>query len=77
MTSVLIRVESGSAAETRVLYRALRGDLDLAQAAELSILEHPPANDELGTTTDAVLAVVNGATALGALVVSISGRLSS
>lgn len=72
MTSVLIRVESGSEAETRALYRALRGDLDLAQAVELSIHEHPSADDELGSATDAVLAIVNGATALGALIVSIS-----
>ncbi|WP_244360813.1 effector-associated constant component EACC1 [Microbispora triticiradicis] len=73
MANVLIRVEAGTGAETRALYRALRHDPDLSRLAKLSTREgDPPAADELGPGLDTILAVVDGAGALGALLVSIA-----
>lgn len=73
MTNVLIRVEADTGAETRALYRALRRDPDLGRLAKLSACDgDPPAADELGPGLDAILAVVDSAGALGALLVSIA-----
>jgi membrane-associated two-gene conflict system component 1 (EACC1) len=74
VTGLLIRVDADdTGAQTRALYRALRHDPDLAGGTRLSLQETgPPAADELGPALDAVLAVVNGSAALGALIVSIA-----